>query len=143
VPDRTSAEPLQGAYLETILDPADGLARGEYFWHEVVGTSVRDVDGTELGRVHDIYRVAGTEVLVVKGGPHGEFDVPVVRALIRIFAPRRGEIVVDGAALDLGGPPSPRDDEAPRPKSPRRRTRRPAGATQDAGAAEPLDGMGG
>jgi hypothetical protein len=40
-------------------------------------------------------------VFVVSGGPVGEFDLPAVRAFIRVFAPRRGEIVVDADALDL------------------------------------------
>ena len=128
LPDRTAVERLRGAYLEAVLSPAEALGRGEYFWHEIIGSTVKDVDGTELGRVDDIYRVGETEVLVVRGGSPGEFDIPVVRSLIRVFAPRRGEIVVDGASLDLGAPAGPRDDDAPRPRAPRRRTRRPAGS---------------
>jgi 16S rRNA processing protein RimM len=100
VPDRTSAEALRDTYLET-GDAAAPLERGEYWWHEVIGCSVTDVSGRALGDVADVYRAGGAEVLVVRGGPHGEFDVPVVRAFIRVFAPRRGEIVVDAAALDL------------------------------------------
>lgn len=85
----------------------DALGRGEYYWHEVIGVSVTDVTGRELGTVSDIYRVGEAEVFVVRGGPAGEFDVPAVRAFVRIFAPRRGEIVVDAAALDLRLPPDP------------------------------------
>jgi hypothetical protein len=51
-----------------------------------------------------VYRAGGAEVFVVRGGAHGEFDVPAVRAFIRIFAPRRGEIVVDAHALGLASP---------------------------------------
>jgi ABC-type transporter Mla maintaining outer membrane lipid asymmetry ATPase subunit MlaF len=50
-------------------------------------------------------------VLVVMG-PAGELDVPVVRSLVRVFAPARGEIVVDGEALGLRGEdPEERDAE--------------------------------
>ena len=45
--------------------------------------------------------VGETEVFTVDGGPYGAFDLPAVRAFIRIFAPRRGEIVVDAESLDL------------------------------------------
>jgi 16S rRNA processing protein RimM len=104
--DRTGAETLRNAYLET--DAAGGsLARGEYYWHEVIGAAVTDVSGRNLGTVRDVYRAGGAEVFVVSGGPIGEFDVPAVRAFIRIFAPRRGEIVVDASALDLDLPPEP------------------------------------
>ncbi|MGZ6269950.1 MAG: ribosome maturation factor RimM [Candidatus Limnocylindrales bacterium] len=102
VSDRTAAESLRAVYLEAAVVPGGGLARGEYWWHEVIGTAVRDVDGTELGTVVDLYRTGGAEVLLVRG-PRGELDVPVVRPLVRIFAPRRGEIVVDGDALGLRG----------------------------------------
>ena len=85
------------------------LARGEVYWHEVIGVTVTGLDGTELGTVHDVYRVAENEVYVVSGGPFGAFDLPAVRAFIRIFAPRRGEIVVDAEALDLR-PPKVRPD---------------------------------
>jgi 16S rRNA processing protein RimM len=103
---RTAADTLRGAYLETVVRP-DALARGEYYWHEVIGVPVTDVSGRELGAVADVYRVGEAEVFVVRGGPAGEFDVPAVRAFVRIFAPRRGEIVVDAAALDLRLPPEP------------------------------------
>jgi 16S rRNA processing protein RimM len=106
LPDRTAAETLRGAYLESAVQP-DALSRGEYYWHEVIGVTVTDVDGRELGTVSDIYRVGEAEVFVVRGGPAGEFDVPAVRAFVRIFAPRRGEIVVDSTALDLRLPPEP------------------------------------
>ena len=107
VPDRTAAEALKGAYLEVPAQPGTPAERGEYYWHEVIGVRVTNVDGTPLGEVRDVYRVGGAEVFVVRGGPVGEFDVPAVRAFIRVFAPRRGEIVVDAEALDLGlpGPP--------------------------------------
>ena len=57
--------------------------------------------GQVLGTVRDVYRSGGAEVYIVAGGPYGEFDVPAVRDFVRIFAPRRGEIVVDTEALDL------------------------------------------
>jgi 16S rRNA processing protein RimM len=100
VTDRSGAEALVGAYLEAGGAPAT-LERGAYWWHEVIGCPVTDVSGRALGTVADVYRAGGAEVFVVRGGPAGEFDVPAVRAFIRIFAPRRGEIVIDAPALDL------------------------------------------
>jgi len=46
-----------------------------------------------------------------------------VRAFIRVFAPRRGEIVVDAVALDLQ-PVRTRSTDPDRPRAPRRRSRR-------------------
>ncbi|MFL5725703.1 MAG: ribosome maturation factor RimM [Chloroflexota bacterium] len=117
---RDAADALRGAYLEWVANPDAELGRGEYFWHEVIGAAVRGTDGAELGTVRDVYRSGGAEVFLVDGGPYGEFDVPAVRAFVRVFAPRRGEIVVDTEALDLK-PPRSREGNADRPKAPRRR----------------------
>ena len=122
VPHRSAAEALVGLYLEIDAGPDATLPRGSYFWHEVIGTPVTATTGESLGTVRDVYRSGGAEVYVVDGGPYGEFDVPGVRDFVRIFAPRRGEIVVDPVALDLGPPRSVRDPTDPnRPRAPRRR----------------------
>jgi 16S rRNA processing protein RimM len=142
VHDRSAAEDLKDAYLEVDAGPEATLPRGAYFWHEVVGTPVTSTDGTVLGTVRDIYRSGGAEIYIVDGGDYGEFDVPAVRDFIRIFAPRRGEIVVDTEALDLA-PPKRRHavDDPERPRAPRRkagpRPKKPAapavgGAASDA-----------
>jgi 16S rRNA processing protein RimM len=124
VTTREAADALRGAYLETVVHPLGELARGEVYWHEVVGVTVRDLEGRDLGTVQDVYRVAENEVYVVRGEPYGSFDLPAVRAFIRVFAPRRGEIVVDADALDLQ-PPKTRRTDPDRPRAPRRRTRKP------------------
>jgi 16S rRNA processing protein RimM len=126
VPDRTAADGLRGAYLEADVPPQDAPGRGAAYWHEVIGVPVRGLDGEELGTVADIYRVAENDVYVVRGGPRGEFDLPAVRDFIRIFAPRRGEIVVDAAALELG---------PVRPAGPPRRPRPGKGEPRPAGLA--------
>ncbi len=135
---RDAADTLRGAYLETNVRPEADLARGEVYWHEVLGVAVRGIDGAELGVVKDIYRVAENEVYIVGGGAYGTFDVPAVRAFIRIFAPRRGEIVVDAEALDLRLPKERRADPD-RPRAPRRTSRKrrsAAGETASGGSPE-------
>jgi 16S rRNA processing protein RimM len=123
VTSRDAADTLRQAYLEMPVRPEADLARGEVYWHEVIGVPVRGIDDTELGVVQDIYRVAENEVYIVGGGAYGTFDVPAVRAFIRIFAPRRGEIVVDAEALDLR-PPKERRTDPDRPRAPRRTSRK-------------------
>jgi 16S rRNA processing protein RimM len=142
--DRTGAERLRDAYLEIVVDRSADLEPGAAYWHEVIGTEVRDTAGRVMGTVADIYRVAGAEVFIVRGGPFGEFDVPLVKEIVPTFAPERGEIIVDETALDLEAPPV----DSPPPK-PRRRPRwsrhgkgRP-GAIPDGETAEPgQDGDG-
>jgi len=121
VPDRVAAERLREAYLEIAVDRAADLAGGAAYWHDVVGSKVKDSAGNVLGSVADIYRAGEAEVYVVRGGPAGEFDLPAVRDVITTFAPERGELIVDESVLDLAG----RAVDAPpaAPRTPRRRPR--------------------
>ncbi len=107
--DRTAAETLRDAYLEAVVAPGEQLPRGEFYWHQVVGAKVVSTDGAPLGEVVDLYRAGGAEVAVTRG-PAGELDIPLVRSVVRIFAPSRGEIVVDVEALGLADEPV---DDAP------------------------------
>ncbi len=136
IPTREAADTLRGVYLEAIVRPDDALARGTYYWHEIIGAAVRGVDGADLGTVRDVYRVGENEVYVVAGGPVGSFDLPAVRAFIRIFAPRRGEIVVDADALDLRAPRS-QEPDPDRPRAPRRRSRKRAVASPAGSPGQP------
>lgn len=119
VPDRGRAERLREAYLEIVVDRETDLDAGAAYWHEVIGSTVRDSSGAKLGTVADVYRAGESEVYVVRGGPPGEFDVPAVRDVVTTFAPERGEIVVDEAVLDLGARPVDAPEAAPRRRRPR------------------------
>jgi 16S rRNA processing protein RimM len=116
VPDRNAAEALRDVYLEAVVAPGEELPKGEFYWHEIIGVTVKDVDGSELGKVVDLYRAGGADVVVVRG-PAGETDIALVKAVVRVFDPARGEIVVDGDALGLRGDDD-NDAEAEAPEAP-------------------------
>lgn len=136
VRDRTAADTLRNAYLESVVGPGEELGRGEYYWHEVIGTAVRDLAGNELGHVVEVYRAGEIDVYVVRGARFGEFDVPGVHDFVRIFAPRLDEIVVDVEALGVT-PRPPRSTRSPRP----RRASGRGPATSDAPPDGALEGQ--
>jgi 16S rRNA processing protein RimM len=125
IPSREAAERLREAYLEIEVDREVDLDAGSAYWHEVIGSTVRDSTGAELGKVADVYRAGESEVYVVRGGPVGELDIPAVRDIITIFAPERGELVVDEKVLDLDAPviEAPPRKTKPDPATARRRPR--------------------
>lgn len=103
VPTRTAAESLRGAYLEAVVPRQAALGPDEHWWHEVVGSPVRDPGGAILGTVEDLYRAGGADVLVIGGGSAGTFEVPAARPFVRVLDPGGVGVVVDPATLDLGG----------------------------------------
>src|SRR3989304_7878443 len=66
----------------------------------VAGPPAENRGGRILGTVREILRAGGGEVAVVDG-PGGEPLVPLVRAFVPRFAPRRGVMVVDTRRLGL------------------------------------------
>ncbi len=133
---RTAADELRDALLEVEVDRSLDLEAGQAYWHEVVGCDVRARDGRSLGRVADVYRAGEAEVYVVRGGLPGEFDLPAVAGIVVDFAPERGEIVIDEAALDLGA--AAVDARSPRARRPHRWSRHGKGAPGPAdGTTEP------
>jgi len=127
VRSREAAEALREVYLEAELGDAP-LAEGAVWWHELEGAAVRTSDGEELGRVVDVFRSGGGEVLIVRGGERVEVLVPIVGGIVVEFAPRERRIIVDADALGL---------EPVHPRRPRgRRSSRVANAEPAGDASE-------
>jgi 16S rRNA processing protein RimM len=139
VKSRAAAEPLRDAFLEIEVDRTADLDAGQAYWHEVIGSAVRSRDGRALGTVAEVYRAGESEVYVVRDGPAGEFDLPAVQGIVVDFAPQRGEIVVDEAALDLDA--GPVDARPPRERKPHRWSRH--GKGRPGSVADPVDGADG
>lgn len=121
VPDRSTAEALRGRYL--VADVEAGLPPGHHYWHELVGIPVRDETGRVLGRVAEVYRAGGAEVVSLAGGPFGPLEVPLVSGIVRVLDPAGEGLVVDAVALGLepseddAGPPTVEAEAGPSPRS--------------------------
>jgi 16S rRNA processing protein RimM len=130
--DRDQAAALHDVFLEAEV-AADALAEDAVWWHELVGVDVLTTDGEAIGRVEDVFRSGGGEILVVTGGRRGEILVPDVAGIVVDFSPRDGRIVVDPEAMGL---------EAERARRPRgRRSSRAATARPAEGSAEAIDAL--
>lgn len=99
VPDRRAADALRDAYLEA---PAEQLAPGEHYWHDIIGCAVSTSSGRALGDVVDIFRVGESEVYVVRG-PDGEVLVPSVASIVLDLDVLDKRMVVDTVALGIEG----------------------------------------
>ncbi len=67
VPDRIAAEELRGQELRA--EPLDGHSAGGTLWvHQLVGATVRDTSGSELGRVVSVEANPASDLLVLETG---------------------------------------------------------------------------
>lgn len=88
------AEELRGAEICVPESEAVDLEEGEYFDWELQGCEVATTAGTVLGRVRELMRTGGTELLVVEGSGK-EYLIPFADAICPEVDVERKRIVVD------------------------------------------------
>jgi 16S rRNA processing protein RimM len=98
-----SAEDYVGCWIMIPADQAVPLPEGTYFDHDLVGCSVKDTHGIELGIVSEILRIAGNNQLVVKNR-NREYLIPVVDDICAEIDIKGKQIIVDPpeGLMDLG-----------------------------------------
>ena len=98
VPDRTGAEALTGAYLESLAQP---LADGSYYWADLIGLSVVDGRGEPVGELVEIFRAGENEVYRIVG-PAGERLVPALKSVVLEIDLAAGRMTVaDDDAIEV------------------------------------------
>lgn len=65
--DRDQAAALIGAEIRIARDKLPTLAAGEYYWSDLIGLTVRNLDGIELGRITEMLRTGANDVMKVEG----------------------------------------------------------------------------
>lgn len=78
VTDRDQVQPLIGAELairKAQLEPAD---EDEFYWADLIGLSVENLDGEVLGTVEHLLETGANDVLVVKADKQSERLIPFV-----------------------------------------------------------------
>lgn len=87
---RELAEALVGRYLETIPKP---LPEGSWYWDDLIGLTVVEAGGAEVGELVEIFRAGGGEVYRVVG-PSGERLVPALRSVVLEVDLAEGRMVI-------------------------------------------------
>jgi 16S rRNA processing protein RimM len=105
IDDRDGAEALRGAEVMVRREQLPAAEPGEYYWADLIGLAVRNVEGVELGTVsgliaapaHDVLRVAVAGVEQAEGAKAGgqERLIPFVEPIVRDVDLAGGTITVD------------------------------------------------
>ena len=86
--DRDAARRLTGAEIAVTRDQLPALSEVDYYWIDLIGAAVVNVDGTPFGRVSHLTETGANDVLVVQG--ERERLIPFIE----------GQVVLD---VDVGG----------------------------------------
>ena len=90
IESRDAAERLAGRYLEVAERE---LPEGTYYWHQLEGLRVTNVNGAELGTLVEVFRAGGNEVYRVVG-PAGDLLVPALKRVVELIDLEAGVMVV-------------------------------------------------
>ncbi len=104
VATREDAQALKGTRLYAPRDRLPALPDDEFYHADLIGLTVLDTGGAEIGRVRAVHdHGAGDmlDVLPVPGAGESEMLVPFTRAAVPTVDPGAGRIVVDLAEAGL------------------------------------------
>jgi 16S rRNA processing protein RimM len=102
--DRDAADALRGAYVlgdAALLAP---LEEGEHYWFELVGCTVVDEAGRELGVLAELWETGGHDVLVVRAGERRHLIPAAEPFLVRVDPAERRIVVATVPGLLDGDP---------------------------------------
>jgi 16S rRNA processing protein RimM len=94
VDDRDAAAKLIGAMIEVPRSAMPPLAPDEYYWSDLEGLAVINLDGQRLGSVSRVMATGANDVLILDGGA-GRLIPFVADKVVRRVDLAAGEIIVD------------------------------------------------
>jgi len=94
--DREAAARLRGLEIAVPRSVLPESGDGEYYWADLQGMRVKNVQGEDFGRVARLLETGANDVLVVQGDR--ERLIPFVAGIVAGVDIARGEIVVDWGA---------------------------------------------
>jgi 16S rRNA processing protein RimM len=88
------AEALRGTLLQIPESELPTLGEGRYYRFQILGMTVRDMNGHELGTVVDIMHTGSNDVYVVHG-PRGELLLPAIDDVVKEVDVQRRRMAVE------------------------------------------------
>lgn len=91
--DREGAAALKGAEVALPREQLPASEAGEFYWSDLQGVQVRNIDGVTLGVVTGLLETGANQVLVVQA--ERERLIPFVEAVVKSVDLAQGSMVVD------------------------------------------------
>ncbi len=96
VDDRNAAELLGGQDIAVTREDLGQAQEGEFYWVDLVGLAVTNLQDEALGQVEELLRTGGSDVLVVRG--ERERLIPFIAQYVKSVDRGAGRITVDWEA---------------------------------------------
>ena len=94
-PVREDAMRLTGRLLTVDRSEAAPLSEGEYYTFDIIGLTVYDASGKELGQVENVLRTGSNDVYQIRRVDGGELLIPALKAVVKEIDIAGGRMVID------------------------------------------------
>ncbi|MAS34490.1 MAG: 16S rRNA processing protein RimM [Anaerolineaceae bacterium] len=91
---REQADLLRQLVVMVAIEDAIPLEEGEFYLYQLIGLTVRTVEGTALGTITDILETGANDVYIVDSDIYGELLIPVTEETILETSIEQGTVVV-------------------------------------------------
>ena len=98
VDDRTTAQELVGLEVFVSRDQLPALTN-EYYWRDLIGLSVKNTHGTELGDIIDIMETGSNDVLLLKDSNGKSLAIPWLPEIVIEVDIERSLLIADWEPL--------------------------------------------
>lgn len=95
IDDRDAAATLIGATIKVKREVLPKAKRGEYYWTDLEGLDVVNIEGVALGKVSHLFATGANDVLVARDGTRERLIPFVPKQYVREVDLVGGKIVVD------------------------------------------------
>ena len=90
-----SVEPYKEGLLKISEEQMGTLNEGEYYYHEIIGCTVRTSEGEEIGLVKEILSPGANDVWVIKGKAGKEVLIPYIDDVVKEIDVETKVITID------------------------------------------------
>ncbi|MDD5922062.1 MAG: ribosome maturation factor RimM [Eubacteriales bacterium] len=94
IEDRNEAEKLRGKPVEMDAEELPALPEDQFYIRDILGLSVFDESGRELGLLKDVLTDRPQQILVVARKGRKDILIPMVSEFVREILPEEGKIIV-------------------------------------------------
>ena len=94
-PEREQAQALTGKLLTIDRSEVAPLAEGEFYTFDIIGLTVYDTEGKELGKIENVLRTGSNDIYQARTSEGGEILIPALKSVVREIDIAGSRMVVD------------------------------------------------
>lgn len=93
--DINLVEDLKQADLKISADQQDELTEGQYYYHEIIGLDVFDLEGNELGQISEIMQSGANDVWIIKRKQKADLLIPAIKDVVKEIQIEDHKVIID------------------------------------------------